>query len=133
MKFTRIQKITIAVFIVSLLPAYWIANWRFDSKLTTLHEMFEKQQALHLSADKLLANCEKIAAAKANPYDATHQICTQGSHIHEHSERAMALLTQEKASNETEWYRNFALTALLFNLLAFVLYRMSVFLKRLGD
>jgi len=133
MKFTRIQKITIAVFIVSLLPAYWIANWRFDSKLTTLHEMFEKQQALHLSAEKLLVNCEKIAAAKANPYDATHQICAQGSHIHEHSERAMALLTQEKASNETEWYRNFALTALLFNLLAFVLYRMSVFLKRLGD
>lgn len=133
MKFTRMQKIRIAVFIVSLLPAYWIANWRFDSKLTTLHEMFEKQQALHLSANKLLANCEKIAAAKANPYDATHQICAQGSHIHEHSERAMALLTQEKASNETEWYRNFALTALLFNVLAFVLYRMSIFLKREGD
>ena len=130
MKFTRMQKIRIAVFIVSLLPAYWIANWRFDSKLTTLHEMFEKQQALHLSADKLLANCEKIAAAKANPYDATHQICAQGSHIHENSERAMALLTQEKASNEIKWYRNFALTVLFINLLAFFVYRIGVYLKR---
>lgn len=133
MKLRPIQKISIAVFIVSLAPAYWIASWRYDSKLANINDMLVKQQALHQSTDKLLVNCEKIAATKANPYDATHQICGQGSHIHEHTEQAITLLTQEKASNETEWYRNFALTALLFNLLAFVLYRMSVFLKRLGD
>ena len=133
MKLTRVQKIRIAVFIVSLLPAYWIANWRFNSKLTTIHEMFEKQQALHQSSDKLLVNCEKIAATNVNPYDATHQICAQGSRIHEHTKLAMGLLTQEKASNETNWYRDFALTSLMINLLAFVLYRMRVFLKREAD
>ncbi len=130
MTLSRTQKLGIALFILSLAPAYWIADWRYESKLASLTEMFEKEQALHLSTDKLLGNCEKIAAAKANPYDATHQICDQGTNIHEHTQQAMALLTQEKASNETKWYRNFALTTLIFNLLAFFLYRASVFLKR---
>jgi hypothetical protein len=130
MTLTRIQKIGIAVFIVSLVPAYWIADWRYESKLANLTEMLEKEQSLHMSTDKLLVNCDKIAATKANPYDATHQICDQGSHIHEHTEQAMTLLTREKASNEAKWYRNFALTALLFNVLAFFLYRASVFFKR---
>jgi hypothetical protein len=133
MKLTRIQKYSIAVFIVSLAPAFWIANWRYDSKLASLNDMFDKEQALHLSTDKLLGNCEKNAAAKANPYDATYQICNQGSHIHEHTEQAMTLLANERAGNETEWYRNFALTALLFNFLAFILYSVSGFLKREAD
>jgi hypothetical protein len=130
MTLTRIQKLGIAVFIVSLAPAYWIANWRYESKLASLTDMFEKEHALHLSTDKLLINCDKIATTSAGAYDATHQVCAQGSQIHEHTEQAMALLTQEKTSNETKWYRNFALTALLFNLLAFFLYRASVYLKR---
>jgi hypothetical protein len=133
MRLTRIQKIAIAIFVVSLLPATLIANWRYNSKLTSFTEKFENEQALHLSTDKLLINCEKIAANKANPYDATHQICNQGSHIHEQTEQAMALLTQVNASNQANWYRNFALTILLFNLLAFFLYRASVFLNREAD
>lgn len=130
MTLTRVQKIAIAIFVVSLLPATLIANWRYNSKLASLNDMFEKEQTLHLSTDKLLDNCEKIAAIKANPYDATHQVCDQGSHIHEHTQQAMTLLKQEKASNETQWYRNFALTVALFNLLAFFLYRASVLLKQ---
>jgi hypothetical protein len=130
MTLTRIQKIGIVVFIVSLAPAYWIADWRHDSKLASLRETLDKEQSLHMSTDKLLVNCEKIATTSAGAYDATHQVCAQGSQIHEHTEQAMALLTQEKANNETKWYRNFALTVLLFNLLAFFLYRASVFFKR---
>lgn len=133
MTLSRIQKISIAVFIVSLAPAYWIADWRYESKLASLTEMFEKEHALHLSTDKLLVNCEKIAATKDNPYDATHQICDQGTNIHEHTEHAMALLKQQKASNDVTWYRNFGLLALLFNLLAFLFYRANIFLKRDAD
>jgi hypothetical protein len=130
MTFTHIQKISLMVFIVSLLPAFWIANWRYDSKLANLNDELAKQQALHLSTDKLLANCEKIAVARANPYDATHQICDQGLHTHERTEQTKALLIEEKVSNETMWFVNFALTAVLFNFLAFIFYRMSGFLKR---
>lgn len=127
---TRIQIIGMAVFIASLAPAYWFANWRYDSKLTNLSDMFEKEQTLHLSTDKLLTNCDKIEAANPNAYDATHQICAQGSNVHERTEHAMTLLAQEKDRNETKWYRNFALTVLCVNLLAFCLYRVSVYLKR---
>ena len=133
MTLTRIQKIAIAIFVVSLLPATLIANWRHNSKLDSLTELFAKEQALHLSTDKLLINCDKIAATQANPYDATHQICGQGSNIHERTEQAMALLTQEKASNDHKWYRNFALTVVFVNLLAFFFYRGSLYLKREDD
>ena len=126
MQLTRIQKIGMALFIASLLPASLIANWRHDAQLASLNAMFEKEQALHLSTEKLLANCEKTSTS----YDATHQICAQGSQIHERTAHTMALLTQEKASNEIKWYRNFALTVLLINLLAFFVYRIGIYLKR---
>ena len=133
MTLTRIQKIGIAIFVMSLLPATLIANWRYESKLASLTDMFEKEQALHMSTDKLLSNCEKIETNNASAYDATHQICAQGSQIHEHTERAMAVLVQEKDINDTKWYRNFALTVALVNLLAFFLYRTSGYLKREVD
>lgn len=126
MKLTRIQKIGMALFIASLLPASLIANWRYDAQLAGLNAMFEKEQALHQSTEKLLVNCEKTATS----YDAMHQICAQGSQIHERTAHAMALLTQEKASNEIKWYRNFALTVLFINLLAFFVYRIGIYLKR---
>jgi hypothetical protein len=134
MKLTRIQKIGVAIFISSLLAATLIANWRFDSKLASLTDMFEKEQALHLSTDKLLTNCEKIAATnKAAPYDVTHQICEQGSHIHEHTQHAMTVLAREKESNEIKWYRNFALSVLFINLVAFGLFQTRVYLNREVD
>jgi hypothetical protein len=133
MKLTRLHKIAIAIFIASFLPATLIANWRLNSKLTSLNAMFEKEQALHHSTDKLLLNCEKIAATHSDAYGSTHQICAQGSKTHERTEKNMALLTQESASNDINWYRNFALTVTLINLVAFFLYRGSIYLKREAD
>ena len=130
MKLTRIQKIGLVFFVCTLLPAYWIANWRYEANLANLTETLNKEQALHLSTDKLLRNCEKNAEGKAHPYDATHQICNQGSDIHARTDHAMDLLTQEKANNETKWYRNFAFSILFFNLLAAALYRLNTYLNR---
>ena len=131
MKLTRTHTIVLSVILASLLPAYLVANWRYNAKLSSLTDMFEKEQALHLSTDKLLINCEKNASSEA--YDAAHQICAQGSNIHEQTEHAIALLTQEKALNETKWYRNFGLTVLFVNLLAFFCYRLNTYLKREVD
>lgn len=97
MKLTRNHKIGLIFFVCSLLPAYWIANWRYEANLANLTETLNKEQALHLSTDKLLSNCEKNAEGKAHPYDATHQICNQGSDIHARTDHAMDLLAQEKA------------------------------------
>lgn len=130
MKLTRIQKITLAFFVSSLLPAYLIANWRYEAKLANLEEVLHKEQSLHQSTDRLLSNCEKNAEHQANAYDATHQICNQGLDIHDHTDHAMTLLKEEKTANEMKWYRNFGLSVALFNLLAFVLYRANLYLTR---
>ena len=42
MKLSRIQKIGMAIFLVSLLPATQFANWRSDVQLSGLNEQFEK-------------------------------------------------------------------------------------------
>lgn len=133
MKLTRIQKMGVAFFAFSLPLAFLIAQWRYEAALTSLNETLQKEHALHLSADKLLSNCEKSAALKADPYDATHQICKQGSDIHAHTEQVMAFIADEKAANEIKWYRNFGLTVLLLNLLAFALYRANIYLQRETD
>jgi hypothetical protein len=128
MKLSRLQKIGIAIFLASLLPATQLANWRSNVQLAGLNEQFEKEQMLHLSTDKLLANCQKNSDLNADAYDATHQICEQGARNHARTASAMALLTEEKNSLGAAWRRNFMLTVLLFNLLAFLLYRASIYL-----
>jgi hypothetical protein len=130
MKLTRFQTLCLACFVASLLPAYWFANWRHEAQLENLNDMLEKEQALHASADKLMSNCETIAARQTDTYNATHQICNQGNDIHTRTEQTMAALAQDKAANDIKWYRNFALIALLFNFFAFLFYRANIYLNR---
>jgi pyrroline-5-carboxylate reductase len=133
MKLSRLQQVALAFFVSSLLPAYLIANWRYETQLANLNGMLQKEQALHVSADKLLGNCENNSAHKAEPYDATHQICSQGADIHARTEHAMTLLNEDKAKNEIKWYQNFGLAILLLNLLAFALYRAFIHFKYEAD
>jgi hypothetical protein len=133
MKLTRPQQIWLLIFIVSLGVAYVIANWRYESELNSLTEMFEKEQALHSSADKLMKNCEKNAMNQPEAYDATHQICNQGNDIHTRTEQAIADLEKAKAANEMKRYGSFAMVVLLFNLFVFALYKTSLYLKREVD
>lgn len=133
MKLTRLQTICLACFLVSLLPAYWFANWRYEAQLGNLNDRLEKEQTLHASVDKLMSNCEKIAARPEMTYDATHQICNQGSDIHTRTQQAMDTVAHDKASNDLKWYRDFALIALGVNLFAFALYKANAYLKREVD
>ena len=133
MKLTRLQAICLACLIVSLLTAYWFANWRYESQLTNLNDRLEKEQALHASVDKLMSNCEMIAARQAMTYDPSHQICNQGSDIHTRTQQAMDTVAHDKASNDLKWYRDFAFIALGVNLFAFALYKANAYLKREVD
>ena len=130
MKLTRIQKIGLAFFIGSLLPAYLIANWRYEVKLADLNAMFQKEQSLHLSTDRLLENCENNPAHKAQPYDATHRICSQGSDIHARTQHVMTILSEDKAKNDIARYQIFGLVLLIFNLCALAIYKASIYLRR---
>ncbi len=133
MKLNRIHKFGLAFFVFSLIPAYFVANWRYESQLASIQEIFQKEQALHLSTDKLLAICENNSAQKAEPYDATYRICRQGSDVHARTEHAMAALTEDKAKNEIARYRVFGLAVALFNLSAFALYRLITYFNRGTD
>lgn len=123
MTLTRLQKISLLFVISSLLPAYLIANWRHADNLNTITAQYEREQQLHLSTDKLVSNCAQNAQKENNAYDANHQICAHGLQEHELSARLMASLSQEKADNDRRWYRNFALSVALLNLMGLAAYK----------
>ena len=129
MSLSHTQKIGLAFFICTLAPAYLIANWRHAENLSALTDKFEREQQLHLSTDKLLSNCVRNEAKENDHYSATHQICEQGLSEHELTTHAMDVLTQEKAANDTRWYRNFFLSVLIFNLMGWTLYKANTFLR----
>ena len=133
MKLSRIQQIGLAFFVCSLLPAYFIADWHYQAKLANINEMFQKEQALHTSTDKLLDNCKNNPAHNTEPYDPNYQICNQGLEIHARTEQAMAVLNEDKTNNEVARYWNFGLAITLFNFVAFTLYKVSIYLKREVD
>jgi hypothetical protein len=130
MKLSRIQKISIAFFIFSLLPAYLIANWRHETNVAVISERFEEEKNLHLSTDKLISNCERNEQKENTPYGANHQICNQGAQEHLQTEHAMHRLEEEKSFNDARSYRNFILSTVLLNLLAFLIYKSQQFLTR---
>lgn len=113
----------------TLLPAYLVANWRLEANLSRIHASFQMEESLHLSTDKLVSNCEKNAIANQQAYDANHQICEQGSQVHDHTAQEMRLLNTEKQKHEVNWYRNFALALIFFNSLGLLFYRAKNFFK----
>lgn len=126
MTLTRIQKISLAFFIGTLIPAYFFANWRHAENLNVLTLQFEQEQGLHDSTDKLINNCAQIEKKENDHFSANHQICEQGQQEHELSQRLMTLLNQEKAKNDLRWYRNFVLSVLLLNFLGIAIYKTSL-------
>jgi hypothetical protein len=130
MTFTRNQKLAFSFFIFSFIPAYFIAQWRYESSVQVITEELEREHALHLSTDKLLSNCENNEAKENTPYGANHQICNQGLQEHSLTDQAMSVLEQEKTRSDVQRYRNFALFVLLFNLLGWMAYKANQFLTR---
>jgi hypothetical protein len=63
-----------------------------------------------------------------NHYDASHQVCTQGFEIHEHTTQTMDHLNKEKLRNEKKWYRDFFFSLLFFNLLGVAAYNARRFI-----
>ena len=119
MNLTRLQKIGLAFFAVTLVPAYLIADWRHSVNLTQLDTAYARELDLHQSTDKLLSNCER----NDTPYDANQQICDQGQRLHAQTSQAMARLSQEKKHNDSQWHRNFWLSVLILNLLGLAVYK----------
>lgn len=123
------QKLWIFFFACSLLPAYWFANWRYETKFTSITTTIEREQSLHASTDKLLSNCQKISAGNAASYEATDLICKLGQDTHEHTFNAIENLTAEKNSLNIFFMLNFLSFAAGLNLIGVLLYQANNYLK----
>jgi uncharacterized protein YdcH (DUF465 family) len=119
MTLTRLQKIGLVFFVFTLVPAYLIANWRHSAALETLDAAYAREADLHKSTDKLISNCEH----NDSPYDANQQICIQGQRLHAQTSEAMQTLVQQKSNNDSQWHTNFWLSVVVFNLIAWAIYK----------
>jgi hypothetical protein len=126
---SRTQKLGFAFFLCTLLPAYWIANWRYESKLVLISTLSEREQSLHHSTDKLLSNCKKISAGDVASYEATDLICKQGQETHEHTSQAIEKLANEKESMKILFLLNFLSFMMALNLAGLLIYQGNQYLK----
>jgi hypothetical protein len=115
MTLTPKQKQGLVIVLLTCLPAYFVANLRYDANIDTLEHAFEREKDLHQSTDKLLQNCERNEQKEATSYGAGRVICDQGAQAHERTERAMADLEARKSHARTQWYQTFVIAVLAMN------------------
>ena len=123
MNLTRLQKISLAFFIGTCIPAYLIADWRHNVHWARIAQEIEQEQALQLSAEKLINNCQQNEANTAADFGPHHQICANGVDTRERTAQTIATLTQEKDSLPWRKFRNFLWAVISFNLIGFILFK----------
>ena len=128
MKLTRLQKIFLIFFACTLVPAYLVANWRYEANFSVLTEKIAREDGLRQSTQKLLSNCEQNESKSNAHYDANHQVCTNGEQVHERTTLNINTLTQDREHLHTRWWRNFLLTILCLNSIGILVYKSRLLL-----
>jgi hypothetical protein len=129
MTMTSLQKKWLLYFALTLIPAYWVANWRHEANFTSIQDKLAHEEALHLSTEKLIKNCVFNAEKENGQFDASHQICEQGVKIHEQTAQQIEALNHEKISNDSHRYENFTICVGILNLLGFLAFKSRRFLQ----
>jgi hypothetical protein len=129
MTVTSLQQKWLLYFVFTLIPAYGVANWRHEANLTTIQDKLQREEALHLSTEKLIKNCALNAEKENSQFDASHQICEQGIKNHEQIAQQIEALNYEKMSNDSGRYQNFSICVVMLNLLGFLAFRFRRFFK----
>lgn len=117
MTLTFKQKRALVIFLITCLPAFFIANLRYDADMATLEDAFEREEKLHQSTDRLLENCARNEEKEATSYGAGRVICDQGAQAHARTERAMAELEAHRHNARGQWYQTFVIAVLVMNAL----------------
>jgi hypothetical protein len=123
MKVTTVQKISLAFFACTLLPAYHVANWRYEVSFSVLSEKIEREDELLQSTQKLLSNCEQNESKSNDHYDANHQVCTNGERAHERTTLNIDTLTHDREQLHSRWWRNFFLVLISLNVIGILVYK----------
>ena len=129
MKLSSTQWVAISFFVMSLLPAYLVANWQYEKKLTTVNAALEREQSIHESTDKLIKNCENLNQETGTAYGPNYTICKQGREIHEHTELAEDTLTAEREDLKFSMWLIFLAMTTGMNLMGYTLYKGAQYLN----
>jgi len=123
MKLTTLPKLSLAFFACTLVPAYLVANWRYEVDFAVFSEKIEREEELLQSTQKLLSNCEQNESKSNDHYDANHQVCSNGERVRERTTLNIETLTQDQEELHSRWWRNFALVVLSLNVLGVLVYK----------
>lgn len=123
MKLNALQKIALAFFVCTLVPAFFVANWRFDVNDTVLSEKIEREEELLQSAQKLLSNCQQNESKSNDHYDANHQVCSNGEQARDRATAKINTLSQDKEQLHSRWWSNFMWTVLCLNVAGILAYK----------
>jgi hypothetical protein len=129
MTVTSLHKKWLLYFVFTLIPAYGVTSWRHEANLTTIQDKLQREEALHLSTEKLIKNCALNAEKQNSQFDASHQICEQGIKNHEQTAQQIEALNDEKMRNDASRYQNFSICVVILNLLGFLAFKSRRFLK----
>jgi hypothetical protein len=122
-KLSNTQWLGFCFFVGSLLPAYLIADWQYEKKLTMINSVLEREQSIHESTDKLVRNCEDLNQQTASSYGPNHTICKQGREMHERTDLVKTQLSLEKEHLQVAFWLSFLAVVASINFIGYVLYK----------
>jgi ABC-type multidrug transport system fused ATPase/permease subunit len=123
MKLSKTQWLWLSFFVASLLPAYLIASWQYEKKLSAINSILEREQSIHESTGKLIKNCDELNQATASPYGPNHTICKQGREMHEHTALAKEKLNMEKEHLQLSRWMSFIALIAAINFIGILLHK----------
>ena len=129
MKLSSTQWVGLCFFVASLMPAYLVADWQYEKKLTTINAALEREQSIHESTDKLVRNCEHLNQEIGTAYGPNYTICKQGRDIHDHTALAQDGLTAEKDHLKFSLWMIFLAMTTGINVIGYTLYKGAQYLN----
>lgn len=123
------QKIGLALFVCSLLPAYLFASWRHEANESVILEELDRARGLLESSEKLNKNCEANKQREGTSFDANYQICIQGEKNREQASQKITEITTKQELNNKRMPINVLLALLVINACGFGVYKLKQLLS----
>ena len=127
MTLTHAQKLATLFLACTVVLSYVTANVRHAHQQAVITEKFEREESLHQSTDKLVAECAKEAQTDHDRFGIQRKVCDQGQDEHNRTQLRMDQLQAERAQNDRRWYINFVVSVLVLNGLAYATIRINRF------
>ena len=119
MSLNHSQKFAALFLACTLAMSYIWANVRHAHREALIAEQLEREESLHESTNKLVAECVKEAQHDHDRFGIERKVCEEGKEEHDRSQQRMDQLEAERAQNDRRWYINFVVSMLLLNSLAY--------------